>query len=123
MRDADHDCEFAGRIAANWIAAWHRRDLEAILGQCTQDVEISSPDITAMPSHRDGVLRGRTTVGAYWAGRLTDHPDKRYGDALGIYLGAGRILLHNQTDQAPIVELLEFDPEGRIMRATMHAVL
>ncbi|MDY6956489.1 MAG: hypothetical protein SVO96_06390 [Pseudomonadota bacterium] len=123
MRDMDRDYDCAGRIATNWIAAWHRRDLDAILGQCTQDVEISSPDITAMPGHRDGVLRGWMTVGAYWAGRLAGHPGKRYGDALGIYLSAGRILLHNQTDHALVVELLEFDPEGRIMRATMHAVL
>lgn len=125
MRDPDRDCDFAGRIAADWIAAWHRRDLNAILDQCAVDVEISSPDIAAMPGPHAGVLRGRTTVGAYWAGHLAFQPGKRYGNVLGIFFGADRVLLHYQTQtaHAPVAELLEFGPQGRIMRATIHEVL
>ena len=64
------DATFAQRFAADWIAAWNRHDLDAILAHYADDFEMVSPLIPQLAGEPSGRLRGKTRVGAYWARAL-----------------------------------------------------
>ena len=69
---------FAERFAREWVAAWNSHDLDRILAHYDDDFEMSSPIITTLVGEPSGRLRGKTTVGAYWAKALRSVPNLRF---------------------------------------------
>lgn len=52
------DADFAARFATDWIAAWNRHDLDALLDRCTDDLEWTSPLLPRLARASSGALRG-----------------------------------------------------------------
>lgn len=55
--------EFAGWFAAEWIGAWHSRDLERVLSLYTDDFEMISPLMSRSPARQAENSRERPSCG------------------------------------------------------------
>jgi acyl-CoA thioester hydrolase len=54
----------AQQFARDWIAAWNRRDLEAVLAPFTEDAMFVSPTAETVLGH--GTVRGKAALRRYW---------------------------------------------------------
>lgn len=118
------DAAFAKRFAADWIAAWNRHDLDAILAHYADDFEMASPLIPQLAGEPAGRLRGKSRVGAYWARALTPPaltmaPRLRF-ELIGILMGVDSVALHYRSRRGPAMEVFQFDPDGKVIRAAAH---
>lgn len=113
------DANFASHFAADWIDAWNRHDLDAILAHYADDFEMRSPYIVQIAGEPSGVLRGKAAVGAYWAAALARMPDLRFA-LLGVFVGVDSLIVHYQGVRGPAAEVFEFGPDGRVIRAAAH---
>ena len=59
--------EFAEHFAEEWISAWNAHDFVRILSHYEDDFEMASPRIADIAGEPYRVLRGKESVGAYWA--------------------------------------------------------
>jgi len=71
-----------------------------------------------------GSLHGKTRVGAYWARALTPPaltvaPRLRF-ELIGILTGVDSVALHYRSRRGPAVEVFEFGPSGKVIRAAAH---
>ena len=55
-------------FAADWVANWNRRDIDAVLGHFADDAEFVSP--LASKYAGEPVLRGKAAIGGYWRAAL-----------------------------------------------------
>lgn len=102
------------RHAEEWIAAWNRRDIEAVLADFTDDAVFVSPRAAAMTG--SPVVRGKTALRAYWTvvaappHFVLDHVvcDPEGGAMVVVYdrLAAGGSRTRG-------VEIMRFDDTGR----------
>src|SRR5437660_91789 len=65
-------------FAADWVAAWNRHDLDAILSHYADDVVFTSPFAVRLTG--DGTVRGKPALRAYFAAALTRLPDHTIDD-------------------------------------------
>src|SRR5262249_61909451 len=56
------------RFAEAWIAAWNRRDVDAVLAHYADDAQFTSPIARAVVGR--AVLRDKQELGDYWRGAL-----------------------------------------------------
>jgi ketosteroid isomerase-like protein len=110
---------FAEGFAADWIDAWNRHDLDAILAHYADDFEMRSPYIVQIAGEPSGVLRGKAAVGAYWAAALARMPDLRF-TLIDTFFGVDSLIIHYQGARGPAAEVFEFGPDGRVIRAAAH---
>jgi ketosteroid isomerase-like protein len=110
---------FAEGFAADWIDAWNRHDLDAILAHYADDFEMRSPYIVQIAGEPSGVLRGKAAVGAYWAAALARMPDLRF-TLIDTFGGVDSLIIHYQGARGPAAEVFEFGPDGRVIRAAAH---
>ena len=113
------DANFASHFAADWIDAWNRHDLAAILAHYADDFEMRSPYIAQIVGEPSGVLRGKPAVGAYWAAALVRMPDLRFA-LIDTFVGVDSLLLHYQGARGPAAEVFEFGPDGLVISAAAH---
>ncbi len=107
------------RFAENWVAAWNRRDIEAVLAHFAEDAQFLSPvarNVTGRP-----VLRGKQEIRSYWQaalGRISilefkvDHAawDERRRELNVVY----EANLNGERKRA--CEIMQFDASGRQTR-------
>lgn len=110
--------DFAQRFAADWIGAWNRHDLDAVLALCADDLELSMPRLPA-PAGR---LRGKTKVAAWWARALTA-PSLTVAPRLRLAATAlpgtdSLVLLLRGT--RPSAQVFRFRPDGRVSAIAVH---
>lgn len=113
------DATFAQRFGADWIAAWNRHDLDAILAHYADDFEMRSPYIVQIAGEPSGVLRGKAAVGAYWTAALERMPELRF-TLIDVFVGVDSLLLHYQGARGPAAEVFEFGPHCKVIRAAAH---
>jgi hypothetical protein len=56
----------ADALAQEWIEAWNKHDLDAILAHYSEDVIFTSPFAIALTGKEDGTLHGKKELRAYW---------------------------------------------------------
>jgi ketosteroid isomerase-like protein len=110
---------FAERFAADWVAAWNRHDLAAVLAHYADDFEMSSPYIVSIAGEPSGRLRGKAAVGAYWAAALGRMPDLHF-ELVDTLVGVESITLYYRTARGTAAEVFHFDAGGRVARAAAH---
>ena len=64
------DAAAAHRFAEAWIAAWNRRDLEAILAHFADDAEFVSPRAAKVTGN--AFVRGQAALRDYWSRRSAE---------------------------------------------------
>jgi steroid delta-isomerase len=104
------------RFAEDWIAAWNRRDLDAVLAHYADDAQFVSPVARAVVGRP--ALHNKQELAAYWRGALArittlqvrlDHAawDERRRELVVVYEAS----LNGERKRA--CEIMRFDAAGR----------
>jgi hypothetical protein len=92
-------------FAADWAAAWNRRDIEAVLAHFHDDIVFTSP--TALSVTGNAVVRGKGELRAYWAKALS-----RIGS---LHFSVERVLWDDESRELAIVYLSRVDGNAKYM--------
>lgn len=111
--------EFAEAFAREWVEAWNRHDLEAVLSHYADDFEMSSPYIAAIAGEASGTLKGKTAIAAYWAAALKRMPELRF-ELRQTLVGADSVTLYYRGVRGMAAEVFFFGPDGRVVKAAAH---
>ena len=60
----------------SWIAAWNRRDLEAVLAHYTEAIQFTSPKATQI--FGKPLIAGKSDLRKYWTKGLEAYPDLQF---------------------------------------------
>ena len=98
-----------GVFAEDWLTAWNRHDVEAVLAHFHDDVVFSSPVAARVVPDSKGVVRGKAALREYWNAALKTMPDLHF-DIVGIYQGESVLVVNYRNQSGALVnEVLEFD--------------
>ncbi len=101
--------------AAEWVDAWNRRDLEAILTHYADEVSVCSPRVVERTGAADGWLRGKTALRSYFEKGLAN-PALRF-ELVGVTVGVGAMtVIYRRESGALVTDCSELDADGRITR-------
>ena len=99
--------EFAGE----WIRAWNRRDVEAVLVHYADDVLFTSPTAARVVPESGGVIRGKGALRSYWTRALEGNPDLSFS-LIGVYVGVDTIVVHYRNQLGALIsEVMTFRDE------------
>jgi predicted ester cyclase len=102
-------------FARDWIDAWNRRDLDAILAHYAPQVVFLSPYAERVTG--TGRVEGLDALRAYWRRGLDANPELRFEyEAVLAGYDALTILYCNHRGQR-VAETVEFDNAGRVTRS------
>jgi ketosteroid isomerase-like protein len=108
------DRKSAERFAADWIAVWNRRDLDAILAHYTDDVVFHSPRIALVIGEAVDFVAGKPALARYWGKALAESRDLHFTlDRLYVGSDGLAIAYHNHRGQH-VVETFVFDGAGLV---------
>ncbi len=118
------DADFTARFGTDWIAAWNRHDLDALLARCADDVEWASPLLPRLARAPSGVLRGKSAIGACWARLLTAPAltlaPRLHCTALLSLGGQDSLVLLSCAGPRTIAQSFAFRADGRVARLVTH---
>jgi hypothetical protein len=98
-----------GVFAEDWLTAWNRHDVDAVLAHFHDDVVFSSPVAARVMPDSKGVVRGKAALREYWNAALKTMPDLHF-DIVGIYQGESVLVVNYRNQSGALVnEVLEFD--------------
>ena len=98
-----------GVFAEDWLTAWNRHDVDAVLAHFHDDVVFSSPVAGWVMLDSKGVVRGKAALREYWNAALKTMPDLHF-DIVGIYQGESVLVVNYRNQSGALVnEVLEFD--------------
>jgi ketosteroid isomerase-like protein len=105
----------ARAFAADWIAAWNRLDMEAVLAHYADEVEFLSPLAERLTGA--GRVVGRPALRAYWTQALATRPDLHF-ELEDVFAGAGclTILYRNHRGERA-AETVELDAQDKVVRS------
>lgn len=105
-------------FAADWIAAWNRRDLDAILSHYADGVVFTSPFAVRLTG--SGTVRGRDALRAYFAAALAKFPDLHFRLRHALAGVNSLVLVYDSVEGLLAAEAFEFDADGKICRVNCH---
>jgi hypothetical protein len=114
--------EDAHAFAADWLAGWNARDLEAILRPYAPDVVFRSPLIATVTGRRSCVVHGLDELRSYWSAALAQAPDLCF-EIDRVYVGHNTVTIayRNQRRES-VAETLVFNDAGQIVEGIVaHA--
>ncbi len=110
----------AHAIADEWVAAFNRHDLEAILSHYSESVELTSLLATKVLGDPAGTVRGKHALRAYFSKALAAAPDLKF-DLLDVFTGVNSVAVYFRSSRRGLqVEVMELDADGRIARVLVH---
>jgi len=110
---------FAKKFAADWINAWNKGDLLAVLSHYTDDFEMSSPNIQTVFGEPSGKLVGKERVRAYWQTMLSKFGTPQM-ELVDVFSGACSIAIQYRNRGRKAVEIFFFDESGLVNKAAAH---
>jgi hypothetical protein len=114
--------QLARNLAEDWIDAWNRHDLDAILRHYAPDVEFTSPFVPALSGDQSGTLHGRERLAAYFQKGLQAYPDLHF-DFIQILTGIDSLLLYYRSVNGMLAaEMMTVNAEGLIQLVRVHYV-
>ncbi len=111
------DSATARRFAEQWIDAWNRHDLDAVLAHYAEDFEFASPLIVAIAQEDTGALKGKAAVRAYWEKGLRQLPDLNF-QLIDVLTGINQATLYYRGHRGMVAETFVFDGAGQVFQAT-----
>ena len=116
----------AEKFAAEWAAAWNRRDAEAVLAHFHDDILFTSP--TALAVIGSPAVRGKNALRAYWSTALERISSIRFTVIRVLWDSVRRELAiiyraHIDGRSMTVSENLIFGDDGRVVMAEVfHGV-
>jgi hypothetical protein len=110
--------EEAQHFAEQWVAAWNRHDLDAVLAHYTDDFEMTTPMIQRVLGIPSGTLKGKAAVGDYWRAALEKRPDLQFS-ILDVTCGVSSVsIYYNAVLGKRAIETFFFDEQGKVCKAS-----
>lgn len=103
---------FPAKLARDWVDAWNRRDLEALLAFYADDIELRSP--FAKVYAKDGFIYNKSELRAYWGEAMRRMPNLHL-ELVAVYPGHQAMTLH-YVDEAGrnVMETMWFGNDDKI---------
>jgi hypothetical protein len=96
-------------FADEWLTAWNRHDVDAVLGHFHDNVVFSSPVAARLMPQSGGLVRGKAALREYWSAALQMIPDLHF-ELVGVYQGESVLVINYRNQSGGLVnEVLEFD--------------
>lgn len=96
-------------FAQDWLSAWNRHDVDAVLAHFHDDVVFSSPVAAQVVPDSGGVVRGKAALREYWTAALKTVPDLHF-EVVDVYRGESVLVINYRNQRGGLVnEVLEFD--------------
>jgi hypothetical protein len=93
----------------DWVTAWNRHDVDAVLAHFHDDVVFTSPVAARVMPDSKGVVRGKAALREYWNAALKTLPDLHF-ELVAIYRGESVLVINYRNQSGGLVnEVLEFD--------------
>ena len=110
----------ARRFANDWIEAWNLHDLDRIMAHYAESVVLTSPIAAVLLNNRDGTVRGRQALRAYFQKGLEAYPQLRL-ELIEVMWGLNSIVLYYQNHKGTKSgEFMEFDSQGKVARVVAN---
>jgi len=113
--------EQAGLLARDWVDAFNRHDLQAVIAHYADDIEFSSPAVIDVMREPTGTIRGKATLEAYFAQALEKYPNLGF-ELLHILNGVNSVtILYRSLHRGSLgAEVMTLNGEGKVSRVTVH---
>ena len=112
--------EQAGAFGRDWIDAWNRHDLDAILAHYDDAVVFCSPFVVKIAGEPTGILRGKVRLRAYFAEALKKYPDLNFSE-LRVLAGVSSVALtYRSVAGLHAAEVMALNAEGHVVRVDAH---
>lgn len=93
----------------DWLAAWNRHDVDALLAHFADDVTFTSPAAARIVEGSDGVVHGKQALREYWREGVRRIPDLHF-ELTGTYVGVDTLVINYRNQAGGLVnEVLRFD--------------
>lgn len=109
----------AERFAADWIAAWNRHDLDAILSHYSGDIEFTSPFVGRLLGDEDGVVRGINALRDYFGRALAAYPDLWFSEPNVLASPEVFVIYYRSVNDLWAAELMRTNQAGKIDRVSV----
>jgi hypothetical protein len=112
--------ERARALAGEWVDAWNRHDLDAILSHYAGGVEFTSPFVVRLLGDPTGTVRGKAALRDYFARGLAAYPDLRF-ELLQVLVGVQSVTVYYRSvGNRLAAEVMELDAQGQVVRVLAH---
>ena len=102
--------------ARQWIEAWNRKDLAAILEHYGDNVEVCSPLVIQRYGKADGRLRGKQAVREYFADGIRNIPGLRLELVEALVGVCAVTVVYRRENGALVADCCELDDAGKITK-------
>ncbi len=112
--------EQAAAFGREWIDAWNRHDLDAILAHYDDSIVFRSPFVAKLAGEPSGALRGKARLRSYFAEALKKYPDLRFTDVRA-YAGVSSVTLaYRSVANLLAAEVMTLNEAGRVIGVDAH---
>ena len=112
--------EQAAAFGRDWIDAWNRHDLDAILAHYDDAVVFCSPFVVKIAGEASGMLRGKAALRPYFAEALKKYPDLNFTDLRALAGVSSITLTYRSVAGLHAAEVMALNPAGRVVRVDAH---
>lgn len=112
--------EQAAAFGREWIDAWNRHDLDAILAHYDDAVVFRSPFVAKLAGEPSGTLRGKARLRPYFAEALKKYPDLHFTE-LRAHAGVSSVTLtYRSVANLHAAEVMTLNEAGRVVAVDAH---
>jgi hypothetical protein len=113
--------EEADILARDWVDAFNRHDLDAVLGHYAEDIEFCSPAVIDVMREHSGIVRGKEALRKYFGKALEKYPDLGF-EVLHILTGVDSItILYRSLHRGRLgAEVMTLNEEGLVAKVSVH---
>lgn len=110
----------AQQIAREWIEAWNRHDLDAIISHYADDVEFTSPFVVKLLSNPSGTIKGKEVLRSYFEKALAAYPDLKF-DLIQVLTGVDSVTVYYRSVKGMVAaEVMVLNSKGEIVKVIAH---
>ncbi len=107
----------ARQFASEWVEAWNRHDIDAVLAHYSDAFKMTTPMIQRVLGIESGTLKGKQAVGDYWRAAIRKVPDLAFS-IIDVTSGVDAIIIYYRAVMGKMaIETFFFNKEGLVYKA------
>lgn len=107
-------------LAQEWLNAWNRHDMEAIMAHYAEDIVFYSPIIQKINNDPQGCIRGKAALQAYFSKALVAYPELHF-ELYHILEGINSVVLYYKSVGNRLsTEMMVLDEAGKVKEVRAH---
>ena len=117
------DKHVADTLGAEWLRAWHERDLDAIMEHYAEDAEQQSLLVGVVLNDASGTVSGKDNIREYFRKAIAAYPiqpGEPGPQLLGVFRGVNSLIVHFEMRGMYAAEFMELDAHGKVRRGRAH---